>query len=124
MLRAQVISQQNMRTENQNIVTMCHIKIFKNSIKIKTIRYFLLTKISDIYIGDIYQANPVCSSTIYKELILKNGPTVDELAFERFALLVDNVSFHSQTMLTNLSNLYQWKLSIRCVNSKAIICIY
>ena len=26
MPRAQVISQQNMRTENQNIVTMCHIK--------------------------------------------------------------------------------------------------
>ena len=71
MLRAQVISQQNTQTENQNVVTMCHIKdIFKNSIKIENIeniRYFR-RKISDIYpiyindiyiyIGDIYRANP------------------------------------------------------------------
>ena len=69
MLKTQVISQQNTQTENQNIVTMCHIKnIFRNSIKvenIENIRYFR-TKISDIYIryisiiyiGDIYQANP------------------------------------------------------------------
>jgi len=28
LLRAQVISRQNTQTENQNIVTMCHIKKF------------------------------------------------------------------------------------------------
>ena len=61
MLRAQVISQQNTQTENQNVVTMCHIKKYlKNSIKIENIeniRYFR-TKISDIYpiyINDIYR---------------------------------------------------------------------
>ena len=61
MLRAQVISQQNTPTENQNVVTMCHIKKYlKNSIKIENIeniRYFR-TKISDIYliyINDIYR---------------------------------------------------------------------
>ena len=38
MLRAQVISQQNTQTENQNVVTMCHNKkYFKNSIKIENI---------------------------------------------------------------------------------------
>jgi len=69
MLRAQVISQQNMQTENQNIVTMCHIKIsFKKLIKIENIeniQYFPIeniqyfrTKISAIYptyINDIYR---------------------------------------------------------------------
>jgi len=70
MLRAQVISQQNTQTENQNIVTMCHIKIYiqkldknkknkKNIENIENIRYFR-TKISDIglysiYINDIYR---------------------------------------------------------------------
>jgi len=61
MLRAQVISQQNTQTENQNVVTMCHIKKYlKDSIKIENIaniRYFR-TKISDIYpiyINDIYR---------------------------------------------------------------------
>ena len=61
MLRAQVISQQNTQTENQNVVTMCHIeKYLKNLIKIENIeniRYFR-SKISMIYIGDIYRANP------------------------------------------------------------------
>jgi len=59
MLTAQVISQQNTQTENQNVVTIYHIKtIFKNSIKIenieniKNIRY-LNKNIG--YISDIYQ---------------------------------------------------------------------
>jgi len=72
MLRAQVISQQNTHTETQNVVTMCHINIFKNSIKIENIEniWYFRTKISDgyisdiyiyismIYIGDIYRVNP------------------------------------------------------------------
>jgi len=38
MLKAQVISQQNTQTENQNVVTMCLVKkYFKNSIKIENI---------------------------------------------------------------------------------------
>jgi len=64
MLRAQVISQQNTRTENQNIVTMCHIKnVFENLIKIENIEKYPIFSnenigyISVIYIGDMYQAN-------------------------------------------------------------------
>jgi len=62
MLRAQVISQQNTQTENQNVVTMCHIKKYlKNSIKIENIenveniRYFRtkILNIYPIYINDI-----------------------------------------------------------------------
>ena len=71
MLRVQVISQQNTQTENQNVVTMCHIKKY-----LKTQQKLKISKISDIferkyriyiryilmiYIGDIYRANPVCS---------------------------------------------------------------
>ena len=69
-----VISQQNTRTENQNIIIMCHIKTFlkldkngkyRKCRKYRKYRYFR-TKTSDIYrryismiyIGDIYQANP------------------------------------------------------------------
>ena len=83
MLRAQVISQQNTQTENQNVVTMCHIKeYFKNSIKIENIeniRYFR-TKISDIYpiyindiyISAIYIEPTLISKTITISIILVN----------------------------------------------------
>ena len=40
MLTAQVISQQNMQNENQNIVTMCHIKIV---LKSSLLRLLLVT---------------------------------------------------------------------------------
>ena len=40
MLRAQVIRQQNTRTENQNIVTMCHIKKFKKLDKNRNYRKY------------------------------------------------------------------------------------
>jgi len=58
MLRAQVISQQNTRTENQNIVTMCHIKKFKKSIKIENIENIenpIFSNENVGYISDIYQ---------------------------------------------------------------------
>jgi len=73
MLRAQVISQQNTQTENQNVVTLCHSKkYFKNSIKIKNIKnieniLYFRTKISaiyPIYINDIYQRY-ISSQTCY-----------------------------------------------------------
>jgi len=58
MLREQVVSQQNTRAENQNIVTMCHIKnIFKNLIKIENIekKYLIFSNKNIGYISDIYQ---------------------------------------------------------------------
>jgi len=58
MLRAQVITQQNTQTENQNIVTMCHLKKFKKLNRNRKYPTFLAWYISRIYIGDIYQANP------------------------------------------------------------------
>ena len=78
MLRAQVISQQNTQTENQNIVTMCHIKFFLNSIKIenikKNIRQFR-TKISDIYqwyISAIYIKPTLSTSQLVKKVDRSN----------------------------------------------------
>ena len=81
MLRAQVISQQNTRTENQNVVTMCHIKnILKTRQKLKISKISdIVEKISDIYpiyINDIYRryissqpCTPQINSTISKLLV-------------------------------------------------------
>jgi len=73
MLRAQVISQQNTRTENQNIVTMFNIiKYFQNSIKNQKYQIFSSENIgymSMIYIGAIYQADPDTSYIIYCHIL-------------------------------------------------------
>ena len=114
MLRSQVISQQNTQTENQNIVTMCHIKkCFKNSIKIENIeniRYFR-TKISDIYpiyINDIYrryiyQANSVfcfCKNLRWAAYVICFTAEVEMRAGENVSLdgHQNTMSFHQTTL--------------------------
>jgi len=77
MLTAQVISQQNIWTEHQNIVTMCHIKnFFFNRQKSKISNIFerkdrIYIKISMIYIGDIYRANPATLTTLASKFKIK-----------------------------------------------------
>jgi len=56
MLRAQVISQQNAQTENQNVVTMCHIKNIKKLDKNWKYRKYPIFSNENIgYISVIYQ---------------------------------------------------------------------
>ena len=83
MRRAQVISQQNTRTENQNVVRMCHIKkYFKNSKKNENrenIQYFRkISHIYPIYINDIYRryiSSQPCSTHKYKWMGLPETTT-------------------------------------------------